>query len=214
MTTIEKKDQKIEELKKEIKEKDLQIEFLQSKIKELINQKLIYKIQKVYNFFLPATYKNYRNSFIQPLNEIKEEDESEEIKSEEDFEDEYILDLPAFVPNIKEEKKNLNININSSKTLKKSLKLKIEKNLNFTLKCIKKKSSPKLKINLQKDLLLYNEEIKKKDKDIIFLKQAYQSLKKKSEEEYNILISSLNNLYYLVKKLKNENNGKYSKSDL
>ena len=47
MTTIEKKDQKIEELKKEIKEKDLQIEFLQSKIKELINQKLIYKIQKV-----------------------------------------------------------------------------------------------------------------------------------------------------------------------
>ena len=214
MTTIEKKDQKIEELKKEIKEKDLQIEFLQSKIKELINQKLIYKIQKVYNFFLPATYKNYRNSFIQPLNEIKEEDESEEIKSEEDFEDEYILDLPAFVPNIKEEKKNLNININSSKTFKKSLKLKIEKNLNFTLKCIKKKSSPKLKINLQKDLLLYNEEIKKKDKDIIFLKQAYQSLKKKSEEEYNILISSLNNLYYLVKKLKNENNGKYSKSDL
>ena len=197
-----------------IEEKDLQIEFLQSKIKELINQKLIYKIQKVYNFFLPATYKNYRNSFIQPLNEIKEEDESEEIKSEEDFEDEYILDLPAFVPNIKEEKKNLNININSSKTFKKSLKLKIEKNLNFTLKCIKKKSSPKLKINLQKDLLLYNEEIKKKDKDIIFLKQAYQSLKKKSEEEYNILISSLNNLYYLVKKLKNENNGKYSKSDL
>ena len=214
MTTIEKKDQKIEELKKEIKEKDLQIEFLESKIKELLNQKLIYKIQKVYNFFLPATYKNYRNSFIQPLNEIKEEDESEEIKSEEDFEDEYILDLPAFVPNIKEEKKNLNININSSKTFKKSLKLKIEKNLNFTLKCIKKKSSPKLKINLQKDLLLYNEEVKKKDKDIIFLKQAYQSLKKKSEEEYNILISSLNNLYYLVKKLKNENNGKYSKSDL
>ena len=214
MTTIEKKDQKIEELKKEIKEKDLQIEFLQSKIKELINQKLIYKIQKVYNFFLPATYKNYRNSFIQPLNEIKEEDESEEIKSEEDFEDEYILDLPAFVPNIKEEKKNLNININSSKTFKKSLKLKIEKNLNFTLKCIKRKNSPKLKINLQKDLLLYNEEVKKKDKDIIFLKQAYQSLKKKSEEEYNTLISSLNNLYYLVKKLKNENNGKYSKSDL
>ena len=214
MTTIEEKDKKIEELKNEIKEKDLQIEFLQSKIKELINQKLIYKIQKVYNFFLPATYKNYRSSFIQPLNEIKEEDESEEIKSEEDFEDEYILDLPAFVPNIKEEKKNINININSSKSFKKSLKLKIEKNLNFTLKCIKKKSSPKLKINLQKDLLLYNEEIKKKDKDIIFLKQAYQSLKKKSEEEYNILISSLNNLYYLVKKLKNENNGKYSKSDL
>ena len=182
MTTIEEKDQKIEELKKEIKEKDLQIEFLQSKIKELINQKLIYKIQKVYNFFLPATYKNYRNSFIQPLNEIKEEDESEEIKSEEDFEDEYILDLPAFVPNIKEEKKNINININSSKSFKKSLKLKIEKNLNFTLKCIKRKNSPKLKINLQKDLLLYNEEVKKKDKDIIFLKQAYQSLKKKSEE--------------------------------
>ncbi len=79
---------------------------------------------------------------------------------------------------------------------------------------MKRKNSPKLKINLQKDLLLYNEEIKKKDKDIIFLKQAYQSLKKKSEEEYNSLTTSLNNLYYLVKKLKNENNGKYSKSDL
>ena len=214
MNSLEEKEKKIIELTKELKEKDLQIEFLQSKIHELTNYKYNFKIQKVYNFILLSSYKNYRSSFTQPLNEIKEEDESEEIKSEEDFEDEYILDLPAFVPNIKEEKKNLNININSSKTFKKSLKLKIEKNLNFTLKCIKRKNSPKLKINLQKDLLLYNEEIKKKDKDIIFLKQAYQSLKKKSEEEYNTLISSLNNLYYLVKKLKNENNGKYSKSDL
>ena len=160
---------------------------------------------------LLSSYKNYRSSFTQPLNEIKEEDESEEIKSEEDFEEEYILDLPAFVPNIKEEKQ---LNVYSHKSLKRNLKLKIEKNLNITFKCVKRKNSPKLKINLQKDLLLYNEEIKKKDKDIIFLKQAYQSLKKKSEEEYNSLTTSLNNLYYLVKKLKNENNGKYSKSDL
>ena len=211
MNSLDEKEKKIIELTKELKEKDLQIEFLQSKIHELTNYKYNFKIQKVYNFILLSSYKNYRSSFTQPLNEIKEEDESEEIKSEEDFEEEYILDLPAFVPNIKEEKQ---LNVYSHKSLKRNLKLKIEKNLNITFKCVKRKNSPKLKINLQKDLLLYNEEIKKKDKDIIFLKQAYQSLKKKSEEEYNILISSLNNLYYLVKKLKNENNGKYSKSDL
>ena len=162
MNSLEEKEKKIIELTKELKEKDLQIEFLKSKIHELTIHKYNFKIQKVYNFILLSSYKNYRSSFTQPLNEIKEEDESEEIKSEEDFEDEYILDLPAFVPNIKEEKKNINININSSKSFKKSLKLKIEKNLNFTLKCIKRKNSPKLKINLQKDLLLYNEEIKKK----------------------------------------------------
>ena len=211
MNSLDEKEKKIIELTKELKEKDLQIEFLQSKIHELTNYKYNFKIQKVYNFILLSSYKNYRSSFTQPLNEIKEEDESEEIKSEEDFEEEYILDLPAFVPNIKEEKQ---LNVYSHKSLKRNLKLKIEKNLNITFKCVKRKNSPKLKINLQKDLLLYNEEIKKKDKDIIFLKQAYQSLKKKSEEEYNTLISSLNNLYYLVKKLKNENNGKYSKSDL
>ena len=211
MNSLEEKEKKIIELTKELKEKDLQIEFLKSKIHELTIHKYNFKIQKVYNFILLSSYKNYRSSFTQPLNEIKEEDESEEIKSEEDFEEEYILDLPAFVPNIKEEKQ---LNVYSHKSLKRNLKLKIEKNLNITFKCVKRKNSPKLKINLQKDLLLYNEEIKKKDKDIIFLKQAYQSLKKKSEEEYNILISSLNNLYYLVKKLKNENNGKYSKSDL
>ena len=211
MNSLEEKEKKIIELTKELKEKDLQIEFLQSKIHELTNYKYNFKIQKVYNFILLSSYKNYRSSFTQPLNEIKEEDESEEIKSEEDFEEEYILDLPAFVPNIKEEKQ---LNVYSHKSLKRNLKLKIEKNLNITFKCVKRKNSPKLKINLQKDLLLYNEEIKKKDKDIIFLKQAYQSLKKKSEEEYNSLTTSLNNLYYLVKKLKNENNGKYSKSDL
>lgn len=211
MNSLDEKEKKIIELTKELKEKDLQIEFLQSKIHELTNYKYNFKIQKVYNFILLSSYKNYRSSFTQPLNEIKEEDESEEIKSEEDFEEEYILDLPAFVPNIKEEKQ---LNVYSHKSLKRNLKLKIEKNLNITFKCVKRKNSPKLKINLQKDLLLYNEEIKKKDKDIIFLKQAYQSLKKKSEEEYNSLTTSLNNLYYLVKKLKNENNGKYSKSDL
>ncbi len=211
MNSLDEKEKKIIELTKELKEKDLQIEFLKSKIHELTNCKYNFKIQKVYNFILLSSYKNYRSSFTQPLNEIKEEDESEEIKSEEDFEEEYILDLPAFVPNIKEEKQ---LNVYSHKSLKRNLKLKIEKNLNITFKCVKRKNSPKLKINLQKDLLLYNEEIKKKDKDIIFLKQAYQSLKKKSEEEYNSLTTSLNNLYYLVKKLKNENNGKYSKSDL
>ena len=182
MNSLDEKEKKIIELTKELKEKDLQIEFLQSKIHELTNYKYNFKIQKVYNFILLSSYKNYRSSFTQPLNEIKEEDESEEIKSEEDFEEEYILDLPAFVPNIKEEKQ---LNVYSHKSLKRNLKLKIEKNLNITFKCVKRKNSPKLKINLQKDLLLYNEEIKKKDKDIIFLKQAYQSLKKKSEEEYN-----------------------------
>ena len=211
MNSLDEKEKKIIELTKELKEKDLQIEFLQSKIHELTNYKYNFKIQKVYNFILLSSYKNYRSSFTQPLNEIKEEDESEEIKSEEDFEEEYILDLPAFVPNIKEEKQ---LNVYSHKSLKRNLKLKIEKNLNITFKCVKRKNSPKLKINLQKDLLLYNEEIKKKDKDIIFLKQAYKKKKKKSEEEYNSLTTSLNNLYYLVKKLKNENNGKYSKSDL
>lgn len=50
------------------------------------------------------------------------------------------------------------------------------------------------------------DESKKKDRDILFLKQSYNELKKKSEEEYNMVSSSLYELGLHLTKIKNSVN--------
>ena len=54
----------------------------------------------------------------------------------------------------------------------------------------------------------YKEEIKKRDKDIAFLKSTYKELKLKSEDEYNTVSSSLYELALHLTKMKSEINKK------
>ena len=59
-----------------------------------------------------------------------------------------------------------------------------------------------------KQIKKLKEEIKKRDKDISFLKSSYKDLKSTSEDEYNTVSSSLYELALHLTKMKNELNKK------
>ena len=59
-----------------------------------------------------------------------------------------------------------------------------------------------------KQIKKLKEEIKKRDKDISFLKSSYKELKSKSEDEYNTVSSSLYELALHLTKMKSELNKK------
>lgn len=66
------------------------------------------------------------------------------------------------------------------------------------------KSSIPSKEKMSKEIMKSRDEIKKRDRDIEFLKKAYSELKTKSEEEYNVVSSSLYELALHLTKIKNE----------
>ena len=62
--------------------------------------------------------------------------------------------------------------------------------------------------DVTKQIKKLKEEIKKRDKDISFLKSSYKDLKSISEDEYNTVSSSLYELALHLTKMKNELNKK------
>ena len=142
-----------------------------------------------------TTLQNKFKEFLQNKTEIDEENEKNKVTEEETEQQKQINQLLRDM----QEKNNtiflLNQEIKEIKeTIESKKKLSVIKNTEFSYEGIIN--------NYKTEILLLKEEIRKRDRDISFLKNAYNDINMKSEEEYNTVSSSLYELAFHLTKIK------------
>ncbi len=138
---------------------------------------------------------NKFKEFLQNKTEIDEENEKNKVIEEETEQQKQINQLLKDMQErnstiflLNKEIKEINEKIESKK------KLSVIKNNEFSYEGIVN--------NYKTEILLLKEEIRKRDRDISFLKNAYNDINMKSEEEYNTVSSSLYELAFHLTKIK------------
>ena len=138
---------------------------------------------------------NKFKEFLQNKTEIDEENEKNKAIEEETEQQKQINQLLKDMQErnstiflLNKEIKEINEKIESKK------KLSVIKNNEFSYEGIVN--------NYKTEILLLKEEIRKRDRDISFLKNAYNDINMKSEEEYNTVSSSLYELAFHLTKIK------------
>ena len=138
---------------------------------------------------------NKFKEFLQNKTEIDEENEKNKVIEEETEQQKQINQLLKDMQErnstiflLNKEIKEINEKIESKK------KLSVIKNTEFSYEGIIN--------NYKTEILLLKEEIRKRDRDISFLKNAYNDINMKSEEEYNTVSSSLYELAFHLTKIK------------
>ena len=142
-----------------------------------------------------TTLQNKFKEFLQNKIEIDEENEKNKAIEEETEQQKQINQLIKDMQErnntiflLNQEIREINEKIEAKK------KLTVTKNIEFSYEGI---------INSYKtEILLLKEEIRKRDRDIAFLKNAYNDINMKSEEEYNTVSSSLYELAFHLTKIK------------
>lgn len=142
-----------------------------------------------------AALQNKFKEFLQNKTEIDEENEKNKVIEEETEQQKQINQLLKDMQErnstiflLNKEIKEINEKIESKK------KLSVIKNNEFSYEGIVN--------NYKTEILLLKEEIRKRDRDISFLKNAYNDINMKSEEEYNTVSSSLYELAFHLTKIK------------
>ena len=142
-----------------------------------------------------TSLQNKFKEFLQNKTEIDEENEKNKVIEEETEQQKQINQLIKDMQErnstiflLNKEIKEINEKIESKK------KLSVIKNNEFSYEGIVN--------NYKTEILLLKEEIRKRDRDISFLKNAYNDINMKSEEEYNTVSSSLYELAFHLTKIK------------
>lgn len=168
---------------------------LENRIISLRNDLRIEQQKSNTNHITITALQNKFKEFLQNKTEIDEENEKNKVIEEETEQQKQINQLLKDMQErnstiflLNKEIKEINEKIESKK------KLSVIKNNEFSYEGIVN--------NYKTEILLLKEEIRKRDRDISFLKNAYNDINMKSEEEYNTVSSSLYELAFHLTKIK------------
>lgn len=156
------------------------------------------KIEQTKNTSLNKTVLVLQNVFKENEEKVKKENG----ENPENPKNEYEIQIEHLISDI--QKKNIQICSLSQELT--DTKDKLDSRQEKSIQLVSDFFIPAVQLDFQTKILFYKEELRKKDRDIAFLKNAFNDLRLKSEEEYNTVSSSLYELAFHLTKIKKEFN--------